>query len=172
MKKSRRRLLATFGTMAGVGISGCVGDETGSSGENSGDRGTQQPTTVAGYNSSTVSSPGPSALADEQIIIEEGNFVAYDFTVDSETQFQYNLNVKNSVRIDVFVISTSGFVRYKKGQFIEPIATAEDTAGGSGEFVISKGNYYFVIDHSKKLEAEPPGQFESVPAEVDVEITY
>ena len=49
----------------------------------------------------------------------------------------------------MFFISTCGFVRYEKDQFIEPVATTEDTAGGSGTFVIPKGNYYFVIDHTK-----------------------
>ncbi|RXK48677.1 hypothetical protein [Halorientalis pallida] len=172
MKKSRRGFLTTFVTGAGTMLAGCVSDETNSSTVDSRGEDTQGSATVGRYGSETGPESELGVLANESVTIEEGNYIAYDFTINSKTIFNYKIDVENDVRVDIFVISTSGFVRYKKDQFIEPIATTEDTDDDSGEFAIPKGNYYFVIDHTEKLEAEPPGQFKSVPAEVNIQIGY
>jgi hypothetical protein len=172
MKKPRRRFLFTLGTVTGTMLSGCISDKTVSDRETDARRESQNRDTEDQSRRSTVPAPTPGTLTDELVNIEEGEFVAYDFTIDSEIQLDYNITVTNNVRVDIFVISTGGFVRYKRDQFIEPVAATEDTSGDSGQFRISKGNYYFVIDHTKKLEAEPPGQFESVPAKVEIKVTY
>lgn len=172
MQNSRRSFLTALGAGAGMVLSGCVSDDIATDKNGSNSEQTTIPETTPRSQINTVSGSSANVLADEVVTIPEGNFVAYDFSTDSKLRIYYDIDVNNNVRIDLFVISTSGFVHYKRDQYIEPVATTEDTAGASGEFLIPKGNYYFVVDHTEKLEAEPPGQFESVSAEADIEITY
>ena len=94
--------MATCGTMAGIVVSGCVSDETPSSSKDHRDRETKRRDTADEYGADTVSPPSADVLADESRTSEEGTFVAYDFSIDFETQFKYNINFKNNSRFDVF----------------------------------------------------------------------
>lgn len=174
METSRRDLLMGAGMAAWLTLSGCVSDET--------TPGANDDATAAGSDEVTTrpgaqeTVPGPetssSILMDRTETIDGNDYIAEDFSTSSEVQFTYRLTVESNIPVDLFVVTTSGFIRYKQGKRITPEVLQPRINNDSGDFTVPQGNYYVVVDNTDRLEAEPPGQLESKSATVDIEITY
>lgn len=176
MQGSRRDFLTGLGVVAGVSVAGCVNQDTdsragsseepNSAGESSRPRG--------GDHSAQETVPGvrPGVLVDESTTIEDGGFVAYDFSIDSETRFRYDIEVENNVQVDLLALSTNEFVNYERDMVPTLVDSANYIKDATGHFVIPEGPYYFVVDHSDRFGAEPPDGLGSTPANIDIKITY
>ncbi|SDG45944.1 hypothetical protein [Halorientalis regularis] len=174
METPRRDFLLGAGMAAGLTLSGCVSDET--------IPGATDDATAAGADEVTTGPgaqetvPGPETSSDilmnKKVTIDGNEYIAEDFSLNSEVQFRYRLTVKSNIPVDLFVVTTSEFIRYKQGKRITPEVLEPRINNDSGDFTVPQGNYYVVVDNTDRLEAEPPGQLESKSATVDIEITY
>lgn len=113
---------------------------------------------------------GMETVVDDTEVVEEDQYLSYDFDFDSDRTMEYEFIVRDGPNIDVFVAETEEYNHYTQGEAFEYYGDSLDTSTATETIDLAAGEYKIVLDNTDYVEAQPPTNFDGDPAEVDITV--